>query len=53
MVAPIWGLYDLAFLLEKLLSMKVLINKEDFLIWRDGSLILGCEVAEMLDFNGV
>lgn len=21
--------------------------------WRDGSLILGCEVAEMPDFNGV
>lgn len=30
MVAPILGLYDLAFLLKKSLSVKVFINKEDF-----------------------
>lgn len=30
MVATIWGLYDLEFLLGKSLSVKVLINKEDF-----------------------
>lgn len=30
MVAPILGLYDLEFLLGKSLSVKVLINKEDF-----------------------
>ena len=32
MVAPIFGLYDLEFLLGKSLSVKVLINKEDFVI---------------------
>ena len=30
MVAPLLGLYDLEFLLGKSLSVKVLINKEDF-----------------------
>ena len=30
MVVPILGLYDLEFLLGKSLSVKVLINKEDF-----------------------
>ena len=30
MIAPMFGLYDLEFLLEKSLSVKVLINKEDF-----------------------
>ena len=30
MVAPMFGLYDLEFLLEKTLSVKVPINKEDF-----------------------
>ena len=48
---------DLEFLLEKSLSVKVLINKEDFGIV---GLILdeiefrfcGCWVAEMIDFSG-
>ena len=30
MVAPMFWLYDLEFLIEKSLSVKVLINKEDF-----------------------
>ena len=30
MIAPMFGLYDLEFLLEKSLSVKVLINKEVF-----------------------
>ena len=30
MVAPMFGLYDLEFLLEKSLSVKVLINKDNF-----------------------
>ena len=30
MVAPMFGMYDLEFLLEKSLSVKVLINKDNF-----------------------
>ena len=30
MIAPMFGLYDLEFLLEKSLSVKVLINKDNF-----------------------
>ena len=41
MVAPMLGLYDLEFLLVKLLSVKVPINKEDFGIM-DGFL-MRCE----------
>ena len=38
MIAPMLGLYDLKFLLEKSLSVKVLINKEDF-GFKDGFLV--------------
>ena len=54
---PVFGLYDLEFLLEKSLSVKVLINKEDFEIMSEFLVrwkfdFLGCKVAEMLDFSG-
>ena len=32
MIPPMFGVYDLEFFLEKSLSVKVLINKEDFVI---------------------
>ena len=58
MVAPMcWGC-DLEFFLGKSLSVKVLINKEDFRFvgrflarWKFD--FGGCEVAEMLDFSGI
>ena len=56
MIAPMLGVYDLEFFLEKSLSVKVLINKDNFEImgeflvrWKFD--FLGCEVAEMLDFS--
>ena len=56
MVAPMFGLYDLEFLLEKTLSVKVPINKEEnrivgVIFGKIEVWFLGLEVAEMLDFS--
>ena len=57
MIAHVFGLYDLEFLLGKWLSVKVLINKEVFgiadeFLMRCEFDFFGCEVDEMVDFSG-